>query len=74
MLPSGLEVVSNPSEMFRRDHNGNFNSEHLTGLAVAVVMDGTQTFLLEIQVLPSNPSLIKESHSNVFLLKVSVKL
>ncbi|KAL0554156.1 hypothetical protein IC582_008072 [Cucumis melo] len=56
MLPSGLEVVSNPSEMFRRDHNGNLNSEHLTGLAVAVVMDGTQTFLLEIQALCSSSS------------------
>lgn len=74
MLPSGLEVVSNPSEMFRRDHNGNLNSEHLTGLAVAVVMDGTQTFLLEIQVLRSNPSLKEKPRSNVFLLKVSIKL
>ena len=56
MLPSGLEVVSNPSEMFRRDHNVNPNSEYLAGLAVAVIMDGTRTFLLEIQVLShSNP-------------------
>lgn len=51
MLPSGLEVVSNPSEMFRRDHNVNPNSEYLAGLAVAVIMDGTRTFLLEIQAL-----------------------
>jgi len=48
MSESGLEAVSNPSEMFLTEHYS--DSEVLAGLAVAVVVDGSRTFVLEIQV------------------------
>ena len=48
MSESGLQVVSNPSEMFLSEHN--FDSEILAGLAVAVIVDGSRAFLVEIQV------------------------
>ncbi|KAJ0007524.1 hypothetical protein Pint_29649 [Pistacia integerrima] len=44
-----LQVVSNPSQMFLREPHS--DSDVLAGLAVAVVMDGTRTFLIEIQAL-----------------------
>nr|XP_029118175.1 uncharacterized protein LOC105037501 [Elaeis guineensis] len=49
MSESGLQVVSNPSEMFLSEHN--FDSEILAGLAVAVIVDGSRAFLVEIQAL-----------------------
>lgn len=48
MLQSGLQAVSNPSEMFLSEQYS--DSEYLAGLAVAVIMDGSRTFLIEIQV------------------------
>lgn len=53
MSQLGLQVVLNPSEMFLSDQNS--DSEFLAGLAVAVIMDGSRAFLIEIQVLSSFP-------------------
>ncbi|XP_027335489.1 uncharacterized protein LOC113849645 isoform X2 [Abrus precatorius] len=49
MSHSGLQIVSNASEMFLSEQH--LDSEILAGLAVAVVMDGSRTFLIEIQAL-----------------------
>ncbi|CAK8560264.1 unnamed protein product [Lathyrus sativus] len=49
MSHSGLEAVSNASEMFLSEQD--LDSEILAGLAVAVIMDGSRTFLIEIQAL-----------------------
>ncbi|WJX91978.1 hypothetical protein P8452_73686 [Trifolium repens] len=49
MSHSGLEAVSNASEMFLSEQD--INSDILAGLAVAVIMDGSRTFLIEIQAL-----------------------
>lgn len=49
MSQLGLQVVSNPSQMFLSEQHS--DSDVLAGLAVAVIMDGTRTFLIEIQVL-----------------------
>ncbi|XP_058743604.1 uncharacterized protein LOC131616320 [Vicia villosa] len=45
----GLEAVSNASEMFLSEQD--LDSDILAGLAVAVIMDGSRTFLIEIQAL-----------------------
>ena len=49
MSHSGLQAVSNASEMFLSEQQ--LDSEILAGLAVAVIMDGSRTFLIEIQVI-----------------------
>ena len=49
MSQMGLQVVSNPSELFLSEQNS--DSEILAGLAVTVIMDGSRSFLLEIQVV-----------------------
>ncbi|CAO2814740.1 unnamed protein product [Amaranthus hypochondriacus] len=49
MSESGLKAVSNPSEMFMSQEHS--NSELLAGLAVAVILDGSRTFLIEVQAL-----------------------
>lgn len=49
MLQSGLQAVSNPSEMFLSEQQQ--DSEFLAGLAVTVIMDGSRAFLIEIQAL-----------------------
>jgi hypothetical protein len=51
MSESGLQAVLNPSEMFLTEHAS--DSEILAGLAVAVVLDGSRTFAIEVQVLQS---------------------
>jgi len=48
MSHSGLQAISNASEMFLSEQH--LDSEILAGLAVAVIMDGSRTFLIEIQV------------------------
>jgi len=48
MSHSGLQAVSNASEMFLSEQD--LDSDILAGLAVAVIMDGSRTFLIEIQV------------------------
>ncbi|KAJ4718067.1 DNA repair RadA [Melia azedarach] len=49
MSQLGLQAVSNPSKMFLSDQHS--DSEFLAGLAVAVIVDGSRTFLIEIQAL-----------------------
>ncbi|GAA0139889.1 DNA metabolism protein [Lithospermum erythrorhizon] len=49
MAQSGLRPVTNASEMFlSEDH---LDSDVLAGLAVAAIMDGSRTFVIEIQAL-----------------------
>ncbi|XP_074285356.1 uncharacterized protein LOC141610940 isoform X2 [Silene latifolia] len=47
MSESGLEAVSNPSEMFLSEEHS--DSENLVGLAVAVIIDGSLSFLVKVQ-------------------------
>ncbi|XP_042048267.1 DNA repair protein RadA-like isoform X1 [Salvia splendens] len=49
MSQSGLQGVLNPSEMFLADPHS--DSDYLAGLAVAVIMDGSRAFLIEVQAL-----------------------
>ncbi|XP_027340422.1 uncharacterized protein LOC113853916 isoform X2 [Abrus precatorius] len=49
MSQSGLRPVSNASEMFLTEQHT--DSIVLAGLAIAVIMDGSRTFLIEIQAL-----------------------
>ncbi|KAF8388892.1 hypothetical protein HHK36_025573 [Tetracentron sinense] len=49
MSQSGLQAVPNPSEIFLSEQHP--DSEVLAGLAVAVIIDGSRTFLIEIQAL-----------------------
>ncbi|XP_074285693.1 uncharacterized protein LOC141611139 [Silene latifolia] len=49
MSVSGLEAVANPSEMFLSEEYS--DSEHLAGLAIAVIIDGSRSFLVEVQAL-----------------------
>ncbi|KAF7099341.1 hypothetical protein CFC21_100981 [Triticum aestivum] len=55
MSEHGLQAVLNPSEMFLTEHDS--DSEILAGLAVAVVLDGSRTFAIEVQALsvPGSP-------------------
>ncbi|KAL1538291.1 DNA repair protein RadA-like [Salvia divinorum] len=49
MSQSGLQGILNPSEMFLADPHS--DSDYLAGLAVAVIMDGSRAFLIEVQAL-----------------------
>ncbi|MCL7027120.1 hypothetical protein MKW94_027332 [Papaver nudicaule] len=49
MSQSGLQAVANPSEIFLSEQY--FDFDVLAGLAIAVVIDGSRTFLIEIQAL-----------------------
>ncbi|XP_050384151.1 uncharacterized protein LOC126800782 [Argentina anserina] len=49
MSQSGLQAVSNPGAMFLGEQVS--DSEYLAGVAVAVIMDGSRSFLIEIQAL-----------------------
>nr|CAD1822197.1 unnamed protein product [Ananas comosus var. bracteatus] len=49
MTESGLQAVSDPSNMFLTEQNS--DSEILTGIAVAVVVDGSRAFVIEVQAL-----------------------
>ncbi|KAH7682003.1 Endopeptidase La protein [Dioscorea alata] len=49
MSQSGLQAVSNPSEMFLSEHYT--DSEVLAGLAITVIVDGSRAFVIEIQAL-----------------------
>lgn len=48
MSESGLQAVANPSEIFLSEHFS--DSDVLVGHAVTVTLDGSRTFLIEIQV------------------------
>ncbi|KAK7261760.1 hypothetical protein RIF29_28079 [Crotalaria pallida] len=63
MSQSGLKSVSNASEIFLSEQHS--DSEFLAGIAVAVVMDGSRTFLIEIQALCLSPSPVPASSSNL---------
>ncbi|CAJ1955344.1 unnamed protein product [Sphenostylis stenocarpa] len=62
MSKSGLQVVSNASEMFLTQQHSDSNV--LAGLAIAVIMDGTRTFLVEIQALCLTHCPVSSSQSN----------
>ncbi|MCL7021962.1 hypothetical protein MKW94_000564 [Papaver nudicaule] len=49
MSQSGLQAVANPSEIFLSKQHADFDV--LAGLAIAVVIDGSRTFLIEVQAL-----------------------
>ncbi|WVZ82478.1 hypothetical protein U9M48_029735 [Paspalum notatum var. saurae] len=49
MAEFGLQAVLNPSQMFLTEHDS--DSEILAGLAVAVILDGSRAFALEVQAL-----------------------
>ncbi|KAK3018941.1 hypothetical protein RJ639_003538 [Escallonia herrerae] len=49
MSQSGLQAVLNPSEMFLSENH--MKSDVLAGLAVSVIMDGSRSFVIEIQAL-----------------------
>ncbi|KAH9665800.1 RECA 2 domain-containing protein [Citrus sinensis] len=49
MSQLGLQAVSNPSKIFLSEQHS--DSEFLAGLAVAVIMDGSRSFLIEIQAI-----------------------
>ncbi|KAI8544526.1 hypothetical protein RHMOL_Rhmol08G0304100 [Rhododendron molle] len=68
MSQLGLQAVSNPSEMFLSEQQS--DSEVLAGLAVAAMMDGSRTFLIEIQVLKKQAGLKLQEHG-VYLNVVS---
>ncbi|XP_052183049.1 uncharacterized protein LOC127795430 isoform X2 [Diospyros lotus] len=62
MSQAGLQAVSNPSEMFLTEQQS--DSEFLAGLAIAVIMDGSRSFLIEIQALCVPASLSASRHVN----------
>ncbi|KAL1213813.1 hypothetical protein V5N11_009990 [Cardamine amara subsp. amara] len=63
MSNSGLEVVSNPSAIYLSQQNP--DSDVLAGLAVAVVMDGSRSFLIEVQALCSPGSTVSRHVNGV---------
>ncbi|KAF8776018.1 hypothetical protein HU200_003971 [Digitaria exilis] len=68
MAEFGLQAVLNPSQMFLTEHDS--DSEIMAGLAVAVILDGSRTFALEVQVLMKQAGL-KLQDSGIFLNVVS---
>ncbi|XP_024022455.1 uncharacterized protein LOC21408962 [Morus notabilis] len=63
MSQSGLQAVVNPSEMFLSEEYA--GSEVLAGLAVAVTMDGSRSFLIEIQALCVSSSTVSRQVNGV---------
>lgn len=63
MSQSGLEAVLNPSEILLSEEHS--ESEVMAGLAVAVVMDGSRTFLLEIQALCLSSSTVSRQVNGI---------
>lgn len=61
MSNTGLQAVLNPSEMFLSEAVS--GSDISVGLAIAVIVDGSRTFVLEIQVF---------LFSTVFLYSISL--
>jgi len=52
MTSEGLNQVDNPSHFFVSDH-----SENLSGSALAIILEGSRPFLIEVQSLTSNSAL-----------------
>ncbi|KAJ0229294.1 DNA repair protein RadA-like protein [Hirschfeldia incana] len=63
MSQSGLEVVSNASGIYLSQQNT--ESDVLAGLAVAVVMDGSRSFLIEVQALCATGSTVSRHVNGV---------
>lgn len=63
MSQLGLEAVLNPSEILLSEEHS--ESEVMAGLAVAVVMDGSRTFLLEIQALCLSSSTVSRQVNGI---------
>lgn len=63
MSQSGLEVVSNASGIYLSQQNT--DSDVLAGLAVAVVMDGSRSFLIEVQALCATGSTVSRHVNGV---------
>ncbi|KAL5697705.1 hypothetical protein ACHQM5_028822 [Ranunculus cassubicifolius] len=63
MAQEGLQVVSNPSDIFLSEQHS--DSEVLAGLAITVIMDGSRTFLLEIQALCSPDTSVARQFTGV---------
>ncbi|CDY34038.1 BnaC03g27770D [Brassica napus] len=63
MSQAGLEVVSNPSGIYLSQQNT--DSDVLAGLAVAVVMDGSRSFLIEVQALCATGSTVSRHVNGV---------
>ncbi|WCJ39694.1 DNA repair protein RadA [Euphorbia peplus] len=63
MSQSGLQAVANPSEIFLSEQYT--GSEILVGLAVAVVMDGSRSFLIEIQALCTTGSSVSRQVNGI---------
>ncbi|CAN1301978.1 DNA repair protein RadA [Linum perenne] len=61
MVQSGLQVVSNPSEIFLSQQH--LESDVLAGVAVTVMMDGCRSFLVEIQALCVANSGVSKRHA-----------
>lgn len=49
MSESGFKAVSNATEMFLTEQDA--DSDVLVGLAFTVIMDGSRTFIIEVQVI-----------------------
>jgi DNA repair protein RadA/Sms len=49
MSESGFKAVSNATEMFLTEQDP--DSDVLVGLAFTVIMDGSRTFIIEVQVI-----------------------
>lgn len=67
MSATGLHAVSNPSEMFLSEQQS--DSDFLAGLAVAIIMDGSRTFLIEIQVFCVSNQLSAQSKTQILATK-----
>ncbi|MFS7936332.1 putative DNA repair protein RadA [Helianthus anomalus] len=63
MSPCGLKAVKNPSEIFLSEERS--DSEFLAGLAIAVIMDGSRTFVIEIQALCATGSSLSRQVNGV---------
>ncbi|XP_061370809.1 uncharacterized protein LOC133313453 [Gastrolobium bilobum] len=64
MSQSGLQAVSNASEIFLSEQHD--DSDFLAGVAIAVIMDGSRTFLIEIQALCLSDCPVPASASGLF--------
>ncbi|XP_065866332.1 uncharacterized protein [Euphorbia lathyris] len=63
MSQSGLQAVANPSEIFLSEQYA--DSEILVGLAIAVIMDGSRSFLIEIQALCTTGSSVSRQVNGI---------
>ncbi|KAJ1385993.1 P-loop containing nucleoside triphosphate hydrolase [Sesbania bispinosa] len=72
MSQSGFCAVSNASEMFLTEQHS--DSEVLAGLAITVIMDGSRTFVIEIQALCLSNNLVSVSSAKVLINQAGLHL